>query len=447
MMCISAFLVCNATFTQTKNTPKIYALVVGISTYTDENIPNLKYAQKDAEAFSAYLKTVPAGAIPAENMVVLTNEKATRANIMKALMQLLTRTRDDDMFIFYFSGHGKNGVFDNEGYFLSYDTEFENEAGTAISMFDINSRISQSAAKLKISYVDACHAGLFKSKNSKGDVVDNERIREAFDAIIKNASEGEVVLLSSSARQQSLESETLQHGVFTYYLLKGLKGEADKEQKNTPGYADGIVTIGELNTYLTNTIGKETNFKQRPSVVGNFEDDFPLSVLKSGKSLATEIARISKPETNTNNSTKSKDASAKPADEKLPNNLTFDEQRCYGQYVFINNTDIPLTLYAANSRNANTYLRVGKLFTNIKISPGESGTTPRIGVFSKIPPHNADACNDYYEDYKFYFEGVKNGKLVYVVLDVPLETRKRKYYILSNDKINYLERKPRIGRN
>lgn len=445
MMVICCFVAWIAAYAQTGNTPNIYALVVGISNYTDENIPNLKYAKKDAEAFSAYLKTGPAGAISADNMVVLTNENATRANIMKALTQLVLRTRADDMLIFYFSGHGTNGIFDNEGYFLTYDTEFENESGTAVSMNEIITKISRSTAKLKISYVDACHAGLFKSKNTKGNAIDNNLIQESIKTAIQNAHEGEVVLLSSSARQQSIESETLQHGIFTYYLLKGLKGEADKGQKNTSGYNDGIVTIGELNTYLTNAIEKETNFKQRPSVEGNFDDQFPLSVLKPGKLLTKEIEGKKKSESREKPETAKKAGSA-PPDEKLPNNITFDGKRCYGQYVFINNTDIPLTLYAANSRNSTTHTKVGVLNVTLKISPGESATTPRIGVYSNPPPHSAEACNDYYEDHKFYFKGEKNGKLVYVVVDAPLETRKKKYYVLSNDKITYQDREPRIGR-
>ncbi|MCR6718979.1 MAG: hypothetical protein NVV59_01545 [Chitinophagaceae bacterium] len=157
-----------------------------------------------------------------------------------------------------------------------------------------NPKISRSSAKLKISYIDACHAGLFKSKGKKGVANDNTDIIKAYMQGLRDAPDGEVVVLSSSERQQSIESEKLQHGIFTYYLLKGLKGDADKEQKGAEGFDDGIVTVSELNTYLVNAIEKETNFKQRPSIDGNFDDEFPLSVLKPGNLLANEIARKKK---------------------------------------------------------------------------------------------------------------------------------------------------------
>ena len=63
------------------------------------------------------------------------------------------------------------------------------------------------------------------------------------------------------------------HGVFTYYLLKGLRGEAN---------ADGndMVTIGELEDYLRREVGRATDNKQRPEVKGWRKAEFPLSVVK-----------------------------------------------------------------------------------------------------------------------------------------------------------------------
>ena len=46
---------------------------------------------------------------------------------------------------------------------------------------------------------------------------------------------------------KSLESDTLRHGLFTYYLLRGLRGEADLNR-------NGEVTIGEVTDYLTRKI-------------------------------------------------------------------------------------------------------------------------------------------------------------------------------------------------
>ena len=210
----------------TVHPPKIYAVVVGVSTYNDSNIPNLKFAGKDAQAFYDFLRSPNAGAVPAEDMALLINTKATRSNIIKELVDKLTRASKEDLVIFYFSGHGKTGEFENAGYLLGYDTEADNEPATAISMDELKSKIDRSAAKMKISYIDACHAGLFKSSGAKGDANDNGEIIKAFTEGLANSGDGNAAFLASSARQQSLEDETLAHGVFTYYLIKGLQGEA-----------------------------------------------------------------------------------------------------------------------------------------------------------------------------------------------------------------------------
>src|SRR6185503_5195657 len=70
--------------------PQIYAVVVGISSYRDDNIPGLNFADKDAIAFADFLKTPNAGAVPDQNIALLTNEKATRSNIIKELGRLVS---------------------------------------------------------------------------------------------------------------------------------------------------------------------------------------------------------------------------------------------------------------------------------------------------------------------------------------------------------------------
>lgn len=271
--------------------PKVYAVVVGVSVYKDSNIPALKFADKDALAFADFLKTANAGAVPSENMVVLINEKATRSNVFRELVQLFSRSGKDDLIVFYFAGHGKNDVMENSGYLLTYDTENENEAGTAISMEEIKSKIDHSRAKMKVAYIDACHAGMFKSYGTRGSSNDNAEIIKAYTAGLSNASEGNVAFLACAARQESREDEKLGHGYFTYYLIRGMKGDADKEQKGAAAFDDGVVTIGEMKTYLTRQIEQATTFKQRPTIEGIYDDDFPLSILRSNLSLSAEIAK------------------------------------------------------------------------------------------------------------------------------------------------------------
>ena len=414
--------------------PKIYAVIVGVSSYKDGSIPNLKFAGKDATAFYDFLRSPAAGAVPAEDMALLVNTKATRSNIIRELVEKLTRATKEDLVVFYFSGHGKNGEFENAGYLLGYDTEADNEPATAVSMEEVRSKIDRSAAKMKISYIDACHAGLFKSSGAKGDANDNAEIIKAYTEGLANAGDGNVAFLASSARQQSLEDETLGHGVFTYYLIKGLQGEADKEQAEAAGYNNGIVTVSEMATYLTDHIQKQTKYKQKPSVEGSYDDEFPLSVLRTGSRLSTEISK--RPQKGAVTPVK-KEVSEAPADEKLSVTVLYDGHYCYGQYGFINQLTTPVTLYYLRGLSANSEQR-----PELKIAAGGSVVTARLFVETQNYLNALSDCADKFVTYDFYFKTVDKGKEKYAVLSAAVEAGKKKYLLLNEQALNFTTTKP-----
>lgn len=415
--------------------PKIYAVIVGVSSYKDGNIPNLKYADKDAQAFYDFLRSPGAGSIPVEDAVLLTNAKATRSNIIRALVDKLTRATKEDLFIFYFSGHGKNGEFENVGYLLNYDTENDNEPATAISMDEVRSKIDRSAAKMKISYIDACHAGLFKSGGAKGDANDNAEIIKAYTEGLANAGDGNAAFLASSARQQSLEDDALGHGIFTHYLIKGLGGEADKEQKEGTGYDNGIVTISELSTYLSNNIQKHTKYKQKPSLEGSYDDEFPLSVLRTNVALSSEISK--RPDKKKAVVKVNKEVSETPADEKLALTVGFDGYFCYGQYAFINNLKTPLTLYYYSDRS-----RKGEGRPELKIPAGDVVKTARLFVETMTSYNTVGDCTDKFGEYSFYFKKVEKGVEEYAVLNIYVEAGRKKFQLLDEKVLTFSKTKP-----
>ncbi|MGB4772854.1 MAG: caspase family protein [Chitinophagaceae bacterium] len=424
-------------------TPKVYALVVGVSKYTDPNIPSLKFAERDALAFADFLKSPQAGSVPPQNMSVLTNAQATRSAIMRDLVQLIARSGPEDLFIFFFSGHGKNDQLENSGYMLTYDSENENEAGTAISMDDINSKIGKSKAKMKVAYIDACHAGYFKTGGAKGTAVDNAEILSAYMSGLANASGGNVAFMASTARQQSMEDEKLSHGVFTYYLLQGLAGAADVEQKNASGYNNGIVTISELQTYLSRQIEEATKYKQKPSVEGVFDSDFPLSVVKKDVSLNTEITKRPKNEVKKSEERIIPVSDIKvPVDELLPNGMAWASQMCYGQYGFLNGTSTPITLYKIKTQNPGGVGYGGVMDIDLKIPPGDMILTPKLFVYQMGTPRSVENCNDLFDDYKFYIYKEVNGKRYYAEILANVESRKRKHKLLSERNLNFSAKEP-----
>ncbi|MBL7797683.1 MAG: caspase family protein [Saprospiraceae bacterium] len=99
------------------------AVVVGISDYADERIPDLQYAHKDAEAFAVYLRAPAGGSLPDDRIVVLTNSAATAGKIIAALEWLIAESVAGDRVLLYFSGHGdvERVTKFQRGYLLAYD--------------------------------------------------------------------------------------------------------------------------------------------------------------------------------------------------------------------------------------------------------------------------------------------------------------------------------------
>ena len=88
---------------QRKNT---YAVVVGISDYQDKDIPDLRFADKDAEAFANYLRSNAGGNLDHDHLKLLVNEEATMAQFANALDWLWENVKEGNQAIIYFSGHG-----------------------------------------------------------------------------------------------------------------------------------------------------------------------------------------------------------------------------------------------------------------------------------------------------------------------------------------------------
>lgn len=257
--------------------PKVYAVVIGINDYSDINFPDLKFPEKDAKAFYDFLRSPEFASVSGDNIALLTGSQATKSNIFQEIKNKFIRATKEDLIIFYFSGHGIPG-YDNRGYFLTQDSEFDNEPGTAISMPELNGMIERFSAKIKISFVDACHSGLFNSINKGVKTYDNARTAQAYLDTISKSVSGSIRFLASTGFQESKEDLRLGHGVFTYFLLKGLKGEADFSQRGSITYKDGSVNIGELTQYLMDSIPQFTKYSQTPSIFNSLSDDFPLSI-------------------------------------------------------------------------------------------------------------------------------------------------------------------------
>ena len=250
---------------------KTWALLVGISQY--QKLPHdlwLQYPDADATAFSRFLASAQGGSVPAGQILVLTNEQATTAAVRAGLRGFLKdRPGKNDTVYVLIAGHG---TVDNTGaYILTWDSDPENLAATALPMAELHSVVEEelNRAGRVILLADVCRAATIAGQKtaSLGAVV--EKIGEA---------PGEMLgLMAARPKELSIEGPDFGggHGAFTWAVLQGLTGAADTDH-------DGSVSAGELIDYVSAQVPKLTGNRQHPRDFGNMENTTKLSVLTSG---------------------------------------------------------------------------------------------------------------------------------------------------------------------
>jgi uncharacterized caspase-like protein len=220
--------------------------------------------------------TSPNGGLTERNQIKhLSGKSATRANIIKALNETARQAFDTDFILFFIACHGQPDGEGKEVYFLPYDTEAENLEGTAISEGEVMRIFNRSKAQKKILIADACHSGslgnVIGSRASAEDLAITNRLLRQIAATDESAA----VFAASSANEKSQETPILGNGqgVFTYFLVEGLKGAGDKDN-------NGLITLREAYEYTYRKVSEFTKGKQHPELKGKFVDYLPLGVVK-----------------------------------------------------------------------------------------------------------------------------------------------------------------------
>lgn len=237
---------------------KIYALLVGVSAYN--HMPTLKYTDDDAYRIFAFLKSPEGGALPDEQIRLLIDEDATRENILKEMQKVFFKADKNDMVMLYFSGHGLKGSL------IPYDFDgFNNQ----LAYTDVQAILDRSEAKQKVCLVDACYAGSMQQPKT---ATISQSLNQ-FYSLINNANSGTAFLLSSADTEVSLEDNGLRQGVFSHFLIKGLKGDADQNQ-------DKMIQLGELFNFVTKEVKRYTLNRQSPYAAGRFDQSMPVAFIR-----------------------------------------------------------------------------------------------------------------------------------------------------------------------
>ncbi len=255
-------------------TSTLHMLAVGINKYQNEAY-NLNYAQPDAKSLVSTLNERGQKLFKEINKIEIYDENATRENIVMAFKTLMTRAKPEDVFLFYYAGHGTLDEDNNDEYYL-VPTNITKLYGDpdqlkkkGVSATELRDLLTQIKSQKQVIFMDACHSGgALKSLNVRSAATDEKAIFQLA------RSSGVIMLASSGTKQFATEFAELKHGVFTYALIEALEGKADNGDKK--------ITVNELKFYmeervpeLTKKYGGKTQYPTG-YITGN---DFPLTLM------------------------------------------------------------------------------------------------------------------------------------------------------------------------
>jgi len=241
----------------TKPQKNAFAIIIGIEQYRQQ-LPKADFAAHDARTVAEYLSKVLG--YPDENIVTLINDHATKSDLEKYLEKWLPNNAEPGSSVFvYYSGHGAPNLSSGDAYLVPYDGDPSFIDQTGYSLNRMYAALGKLAAKKVIVALDSCFSGAGgRSVIPRGARPLVMNLKAAFvpkDVTILSASSGEQISMSYNENG---------HGLFTYFLLKGIKTKEVVRQ-------DGSLDISALFTYIKPQVQsiarKKYNNEQTPQLI------------------------------------------------------------------------------------------------------------------------------------------------------------------------------------
>jgi len=257
-----------------------WAVVIGVGQYNSTAIPQLRYSVADAELVHQVL--VGQGGFKKENVLLLTDKterKPTLRDLKWALGTFLARSaKKDDLILIFFAGHGAPEIdprgAESDGlakYLVPSDADPNDLYSTALPMDEFQTIFDRIEADRVVVFLDACYSGAAGGRTFASRRTRAGRVDEVFlDRLTR--SKGRAIVTASRASEVSLEVPELGHGLFTYFLVQGLRGAADLDR-------DGIVSLQEVYQYLEQQVAQKSRSiggNQHPMMKGELEGQLPL---------------------------------------------------------------------------------------------------------------------------------------------------------------------------
>jgi hypothetical protein len=236
------------------------AIIIGIEKY--RRVSKADFANRDAELFYDYARR--ALGVRQENIKLLLDDKADASDILVAFKNWLpTRVGkgETEVYVFY-SGHGLPSEDGKSLFFLPHEANRDLLERTAISQQEIVDAIRRTNPKSVTMFIDSCYSGQSRTGET---LLANARPISIVAKETSSFPPNFTVISASAPDQISSSSPELKHGIFSYYLMRGMEGEADAN-------GDKQTTVAEMQTYLSENVTRHAmgmNRTQQPQVVGD----------------------------------------------------------------------------------------------------------------------------------------------------------------------------------
>lgn len=267
----------------------LWGVFVGVEQYERiEEWPALCYCGRDAAELASLFEDPACGGYDTRQIRLLTDSapqrswKPTYSNVITEIERLARAADERDTILFGFFGHGM--AVDGVSYLFLQDSSVGSPSKTALALDDVQKTLQGSKARAKVLILDACHSGSLPGRAGAASM--SETFAEKlFEGLVQ--SEGWAVLSACKQNERSYEDPEKQHGVFTSYLLDGLKGAADTDR-------DGLISITDAYDYAklhTRRWAFDNGREQQPELKCNVTGNIVL-INRHGAPLPERIRQV-----------------------------------------------------------------------------------------------------------------------------------------------------------
>lgn len=234
--------------------PRRIALLVGVDNFEDARFHPLRWASADARALAQAIDGL-------DRVIVLSRpEETSRAAVLSAFHSLEREVQSpEDTVIVYFSTHGtlaRRPGGELERYLVMRDTRLDVVSETGLSLSALTGELDRLISRKKALILATCHSG--RGKSLLSDPLQIALAEHKGPPPLEAVSEALIVMTAAAQVEAAIESDRLEHDVYTYYLLEGLeRGDRD---------GDGAVSATEAHDYAREGTYQFTSGQQRPTL-------------------------------------------------------------------------------------------------------------------------------------------------------------------------------------